>query len=240
MDYKDEQINEIEALESIYCGEFEVLEVEPFHKFSIVIKSEEYEPDTDNGLSCRLEVTYTAKYPDEPPIVSIEEEENFEDGLVEKLMEHLSEQIEESLGIVMVFTLVSATQEWLNVEWDKIKLNREESAARKLKEEEEAEMKRFEGTRVTVETFLRWKEKFNEEMGYNEKKRLAEKEEKKLTGRELFMKDKTLDKSDLKFLEDGDSVKVDESLFQNLDDLDLEDEDDDDPDFNPDASDDSE
>lgn len=40
-------------------------------------------------------------------------------------------------------------------------------------------------------------------MGYNEKKRLAEKEEKKLTGRELFIKDKTLDKSDLKFLDDG-------------------------------------
>lgn len=39
----------------------------------------------------------------------------------------------------------------------------------------------------------------------------------------------------------GDAVKVDESLFQNLDDLDLDDEDDeDDPDFDPDnASDDS-
>lgn len=36
----------------------------------------------------------------------------------------------------------------------------------------------------------------------------------------------------------GDAVKVDESLFQNLDDLDLED-DDDDPDFDPNISDDS-
>jgi len=238
MDYKEEQINEIEALESIYCGEFEILETGPFHKFSIEIKSEEYEPETENGLSCRLEVTYTAKYPDEAPVISIEDPENFEDDHVEKLMEYLDEQIKESLGTVMVFTLVSATQEWLNVEWDRIKLNRDENAAKKLKEEEEAEMKRFEGTRVSVETFMCWKEKFNEEMGYNEKKRLAEKEEKKLTGRELFMKDKTLDKSDLKFLED-DPVKVDESLFQNLDDLDLDDEDDDDPDFNPDASDDS-
>lgn len=35
----------------------------------------------------------------------------------------------------------------------------------------------------------------------------------------------------------GDAVKVDESLFQNLDDLGLDDEDDeDDPDFNPDDS----
>lgn len=33
-----------------------------------------------------------------------------------------------------------------------------------------------------------------------------------------------------------DAVKVDESLFQNLDDLDLEDDDDDDPDFDPNSS----
>ena len=45
----------------------------------------------------------------------------------------------ENLGIVMVFTLVSAAQEWLNVQWDKIKLNREENDAKKLREEEEAE-----------------------------------------------------------------------------------------------------
>ena len=53
------------------------------------------------------------------------------------------------------------------------------------------------------------------------------------------MTDKTLDQSDLKFLDDGDAVKVDESLFQNLDDLDLEDDDEDDPDFDPNISDDS-
>lgn len=63
--------------------------------------------------------------------------------------------------------------------------------------------KRFEGTRVTVETFLSWKEKFDEEMGYKKRKELAEREGKKLTGRELFMTDKTLDQSDLKFLDDG-------------------------------------
>lgn len=47
--------------------------------------------------------------------------------------------MEENLGMVMVFTLVSAAQEWLNVQWDKIKLHRQEFAAKKLIEEEEAE-----------------------------------------------------------------------------------------------------
>lgn len=105
----------------------------------IQIKSEEYEPDTSNGLSCRLDFTYTCQYPDEPLLICIEEEENFEEGGGEKLKEHLDEQMEENLGMVMVFTLVSAAQEWLNVQWDKIKLHREECAARKLEEEEEAE-----------------------------------------------------------------------------------------------------
>lgn len=101
-------------------------------------------------------------------------------------------------------------------------------------------------------------------MGYTKRRELAEREGKKLTGRELFMTDKTLDQSDLKFLDDGnlycspvpfksdfrpecytlcfhcvgDAVKVDESLFQNLDDLDLDD-DEDDPDYDPNISDDS-
>lgn len=47
--------------------------------------------------------------------------------------------MDENLGMVMVFTLVSAAQEWLNVQWDKIKLKREETAAQKLREEEEEE-----------------------------------------------------------------------------------------------------
>ncbi|KAL7289231.1 hypothetical protein TKK_0017169 [Trichogramma kaykai] len=236
MNYEEEQSNELEALDSIYYGELEILGANP-KKFTIPIKSEEFEPETNNGLGCRLEFTYTPKYPDDPVLVTIEDEENFREGDKDRLMEFLQEQIKDNLGTVVVFTLVSAAQEWLNVQWDQIKVDREEHAAKKLIEEEEAERKRFEGTRVTVETFLCWKEKFNEETGINKKRAIAEKEGKKLTGKELFMTDKTLFNSDLKFLEEGETVKVDESLFQNLDDLDLDDDDDDDPDYNPGDSD---
>ena len=40
-------------------------------------------------------------------------------------------------------------------------------------------------------------------MGFTKRKEMADREGKKLTGRELFMTDKTLDQSDLKFLDDG-------------------------------------
>lgn len=39
----------------------------------------------------------------------------------------------------MVFTLVSAGQEWLNVKWEEIRKERDENALKKQKEFEEAE-----------------------------------------------------------------------------------------------------
>ena len=53
-----------------------------------------------------------------------------------------------------------------------------------------------------------------------------------MTGRQLFERDATLIKSDLEFIKDDEAVCVDESLFQDLEDLDLDDEDDDE--FDPD------
>lgn len=97
--------------------------------------------------------------------------------------------------------------------------------------------KKFEGTRVTVETFLKWRTEFEHEMGIAQKREKQLSENKKLTGRELFMRDNTLNESDLKYLmEAGDSVenvKIDESLFQNLEDLDFGSGEDDDEDYVP-------
>uniref|UniRef100_A0A8C2DJ94 RWD domain containing 1 n=1 Tax=Cyprinus carpio TaxID=7962 RepID=A0A8C2DJ94_CYPCA len=92
----------------------------------------------------------------------------------------------------------------------------------------------FQGTVVTIENFLSWKARFEQEMVELKKKRQKEEEQPgkgKLTGKQLFETDHNLDTSDIQFLEDvGNSVEVDESLFQDMDDLDLEE---DDPDFNP-------
>ncbi|KAF2885529.1 hypothetical protein ILUMI_20679 [Ignelater luminosus] len=230
MDYKEEQNGEFEALESIYYGDVRAITTEPFHKFSIPIRSEEYNADVESGLACDLVFTYTAKYPDEQPVIELEEPINIEEHHQKELLAHLDEQAKENLGMVMIFTLVSSAQEWLNVKWDDIKKRQDEEKLRKEKELEELEMKKFEGTKVTVESFLAWKKQFEEDLGIRKKKETNEKENRKLTGRELFITDNTLNESDLKFL-DGEEVQVDESLFQDLEDLDIDDEDD--PDFNP-------
>lgn len=132
---------------------FTVLETEPFHRFAVPIKTEEYEAESDDGLSCRLVFTYTSKYPEVPLVIEIEDQENFEESDEEELKSHLQEQMKENLGMVMVFTLVSAAQEWLNIRWDKVKLDKEQSEAKKKKEEEEAEQ-------VLIGNFWKLKLKF--------------------------------------------------------------------------------
>ncbi|XP_069358388.1 RWD domain-containing protein 1 isoform X2 [Maniola hyperantus] len=197
------------------------------HKFSIPIKSEGY--DDGEGLACELVFTYTPKYPEELPVLEINTDESFDEIVdINELYKHLMEQGTENLGMVMIFTLVSTGQEWLNVQWDSIQREREEVVLAKKKADEEAEQKRFEGTRVTVESFLAWRKQFEIEMGIPAKREKEGKDKNKLTGKELFLRDTTLNESDLKFLDDGDAVKVDESLFQDLDDLEISDDDDED------------
>lgn len=170
----------------------------------------------------------------------------------------------------MIFSLVSSAQEWLNVKWDDNKREEEARALQKLKELEEVERvsgaaqnyfvnlckkyykiqltfilfvqklkQKFEGTRVTVETFLKWRNEYERDIGLAEK-REKQSTNRKLTGRELFMRDNTLNDSDLKFLEAAgesvESVKIDESLFQNLEDLEFG-SDEDDEDYVPGADD---
>merc|ERR1712137_902880 len=102
--------------------------------------------------------------------------------------------------------------------------------------EEEEERKKLEGTKVTIESFLAWKAEFDAEKDVERAaKEAAKKDKHKKSGKELFMTDTTLLESDIKFLaEAGDeAVTVDESLFQDLEDLDLDDEESDDPDWAP-------
>nr|XP_044991381.1 RWD domain-containing protein 1-like [Jaculus jaculus] len=147
----------------------------------------------------------------------------------------LALQSEENLGMVMIFTVVTAAQEKLNEIVDQIKTRREEEKKKNTKEKE-AERKLFHGTPVTIENFLSWKTKFDTELLEIKKKWMKEEEQagkNKLSGKQLFETDHNLDTSDIQFLEDaGNNVEVDESLFQEMDDLALEDNGDD-PDYHP-------
>ncbi|XP_028837578.1 RWD domain-containing protein 1 [Denticeps clupeoides] len=230
-DYGEEQRNELEAIESIYPDSFTVLSEAPT-SFTITVTSEAGQ--NDETVEVTLKFTYVEKYPDDPPMWDIHSQQNLEDADIEDVLSLLKVQAEENLGMVMIFTLVSAVQEKLNEIVDQIKSRQEEEKKRKEKEAEEAEKVAFQGTIVTIETFLSWKAQFEQEVNELKKKKQKEEEQSgknKLTGKQLFERDHNLDTSDIQFLEEaGNSVEVDESLFQDMDDLDL---DEDDPDFDP-------
>ncbi|KAK1895218.1 RWD domain containing protein 1 [Dissostichus eleginoides] len=206
-DYAEEQRNELEAIESIYPDSYTVLSEKPI-SFTINVTSDAAE----NGetVEATLKFTYVEKYPDEPPLWEIHDQENLEDSDMGEIFTLLQQQADENLGMVMIFTLVTAVQEKLN------------------------EIVAFQGTVVTIENFLAWRGRFELEMAELRSKRQKEEEQAgkiKLSGKQLFETDHNLDTSDIQFLEDtGNNVEVDESLFQDIEDLDL---DEDDPDFDP-------
>jgi len=228
MDYDEEQKNEIEALESIYSNELEILSTEPRHCFQLEVKSQPVR-DSNETVSCMLQFSYVAKYPEAIPRMEIVSSEGLDDDALAKLTAYMTQLAEENLGMVMVFTIVSAMQERLTQLIEEAEADRVAEKDRIIREAEEAEQKRFEGTRVSVESFLAWKTKFDAEMAELKRIKFGKEETtgpKKLTGKELFMLDHTLDDSDVKFLEEGgEVVEVDESLFQDIDDLELNDDD---------------
>ena len=58
------------------------------------IKTEGFEEDSEDGLFILLKVTYTAKYPEELPLLELEECVNIDEyDLRSHLMEHLTEQV---------------------------------------------------------------------------------------------------------------------------------------------------
>lgn len=102
--------------------------------------------------------------------------------------------------MAMVFTLVTEIKEaaegLLRKRHEEAEAIREEAA----RKEEEKEMEKFRGTKVTRETFMAWREKFRKEMEEKKKEleRLKEEEEKgkkgtpaskekKLTGKQLWL-----------------------------------------------------
>lgn len=99
--------------------------------------------------------------------------------------------------MAMVFTLVSTLKdgaELLITERANAKQALKEIEAQKAEEEEN---RKFQGEAVTRESFLAWREKFRKEMAEEEQRRQEEKEaedkkkkvkeEKRLTGKELWL-----------------------------------------------------
>lgn len=151
-----------------------------------------------------LEVSYPEDYPDVAPELKISSVPNApKHPLIELpqdedvLTSALNNAIEENMGMAMVFSLVSALKEAAEqLMLERVQAVEEEKALVAQKVEEE-ENKKFRGTPVNRETFQKWLADFKkeaeeeeqrqrEEKEAEDKKKRTAKEEKKLTGRQLW------------------------------------------------------
>lgn len=150
-----------------------------------------------------MTVKYPEDYPDVPPHLEIHTIPNapthFNFSVADDrddLLAGLDETIQENLGIAMIFTLVSTLKEaaeQLIEDRKNVEIKAQEEIKRAAEREEN---KKFEGTKVTPESFTKWREEFMKDMEEQrvreEEERLAElkkakvKEPVKLTGRQLW------------------------------------------------------
>ncbi|QLG74492.1 hypothetical protein HG535_0G03750 [Zygotorulaspora mrakii] len=235
MDYKTEQAEELEVLESIYpdTEDLEILEKKyPDIRFTSKC---ELEPQVEDfkfteRLLLIVEFLLPEKYPDEAPIMKFhleeepledadgesdeerEEEEqeydehgnkverklkNFADAVsfehfIPELQARIEEQIEEEMlqGTQMCFALISSIKElsesWYTGEINKLKREHE----LELQKREREEQKKFQGTKVTRESYLEWRSKFREEWKLDEKdeQRRTQAHHGRLTGKQIFQR----------------------------------------------------
>ncbi|PNP73292.1 hypothetical protein FNYG_13422 [Fusarium nygamai] len=197
---REDQIEEREVLESIFPDEItDISETEFRVSVALDIPGEE-DQDPPTIL---LQVRYPEDYPEKPPHLDIlappnaTPHEHFnvaEDR--DQLLASLDDTIQENLGMAMVFAIVSTLKdnaEQLVQERKDIIIKAHEEAALAAEAEEN---KKFHGTAVTPETFLKWREGFLKEMEekrqQEEEERLAElkkaktKEPARMTGRQLW------------------------------------------------------
>jgi hypothetical protein len=150
-----------------------------------------------------LSVKYPENYPDEPPILDLLAPQNGPQNDLFSVPEHkdallqgLDATIEENLGMAMVFTLVSSLKEAAEQVIMDGKQAEEKAREEAALAAEREENKKFHGTPVTPETFIKWRADFLKEMEElrqkEEEERLAElkkariKEPVKLSGRQLW------------------------------------------------------
>ncbi|KAJ9663777.1 Protein gir2 [Coniosporium apollinis] len=200
---REEQREEREVLDSIFPDEItDISDTE--YRISIALDVTNEEDDDSEPPTLILTVQYPDAYPDEPPRLDISAPPNapkhrhlnVQDDK-SRLLEALEPTIEENLGMAMVFTLVSTLKDSAE-----LLIAERQKAAQALRDveaakAEEAENAKFHGTAVTRESFMEWRARFRKEMEEEERRRVEEremdekkkrgvKEERKLTGRELW------------------------------------------------------
>ncbi|KAF2862832.1 RWD-domain-containing protein [Piedraia hortae CBS 480.64] len=153
-----------------------------------------------------LHVRYPEAYPDEPPILDLFQPPNASKHIhldvrqdKAQLLESLQPTIDENMSMAMVYALITSLKEAAEqLVADRIAALQAQKDL-ELQKAEEEENRKFEGEKVTKESFMAWRERFQKEMreeaerkhaeleAEEKKRRGGKAEEKRLTGKQLWL-----------------------------------------------------
>mmetsp|Transcript_29715 Transcript_29715/g.52222 ORF Transcript_29715/g.52222 Transcript_29715/m.52222 type:complete len:256 (-) Transcript_29715:101-868(-) len=213
--YKEEQELELEALTSIFT---EGAEFERISDTEFLLK---LKPDPtgeeENHVGVTLRIAYTDEYPDTAPDWELKDEWGLSDEKLKELKAKVEETIDGSIGMAMVYTVAEACQDYLKENNVKSLSMHEEmmlrqgggdGAAEEEEDEEEEDDEDEEeeiwkgladkalcdaSDRITVESFMAWKEKFDAEM--IEKGVLKREENRAKSGKQFFLEAQAAEKA---------------------------------------------
>ncbi|KAJ4403910.1 Protein gir2 [Didymella pomorum] len=220
----DDQQEEREVLDSIFPEEItDVSETEFRISIQLEITPGDEDPKDLQSPIIILNVQYPPSYPDEAPRLDITQPPNapkhpyldIQDDK-QRLLDSLSETIEENLGMAMIFTLVTVLKDSAELLISERQNAKQALAEMEAAKAEEEENKKFQGEAVTRESFIRWREAFRQELEdkkrreeeereAEDKKKKGPKEERKLTGKELWQRGLATGGADE---EDDDAIDV--------------------------------
>ncbi|CAM9017505.1 unnamed protein product [Wickerhamomyces anomalus] len=214
MDYKEEQQQEIEILQSIYPDELEVVSENEYtitllldtvserkHRVILHVKYPETYPEVvpdlelENDEIEEVEDDYEDDEEedednDEPKLVLISEQVELDQDDLDEIKSNLMQEAEDQIGIPSVFALASSLKDQAEQVFENKVNAKQKQYDDALLAKEREEQKKFSGTKVTVESFNSWRLKFRAEMGINDRieKRRKMLHRGKLSGKEIFEK----------------------------------------------------
>jgi hypothetical protein len=150
-------------------------------------------------------VSYPEAYPDEAPILELLPSPSSSESRLfdiendrEQLLEALQEPIQENMGMAMIFTLYSHLKETAETLVASRQQAEKDAHTAIVLAQEAEENKKFTGTPVNRETFMKWRDEFKREMDEKERQQdeaddaeekrrnRGREKEVKLTGRQLW------------------------------------------------------
>lgn len=227
---EEEQFLEIEALESIFVGEFELINEQPV-TYEVILNADRNE-DSNNYIVVKLKVEYPSEYPNvmpkfqfknlSPMHLSITDFNNCH-GIFKKTAEEL-------IGEQMVFEVIENIRQYLIEKNDVfVEQKRKENEEKKIKEENLGKKfiaeKTLDYEPVNKESFSKWLKKFEAERDLikkeeykNRTKEQVERDSRK-TGKAYFQEKQCLAGSNIAFEEDeieaiAENVDDDEEMIE--------------------------